>query len=147
MVHPVRAMGASEWFVPVCSLCGIYGHLATCLTANFAAKARSGCAYGGDRPRVITDVPSTDTSYELRSSANAMSHESHIVPNLLRDDSFEIVMRGYSRRQVDEYIARCRSQIRDLEDRLTRALNDVERTEREIAQARERRPTGDDLSE
>ena len=35
-----------------------------------------------------------------------MSNEAEILPNLLQDESFEIVMRGYNRRQVDDYIAR-----------------------------------------
>src|SRR3954471_6947327 len=77
-----------------------------------------------------------------------MSNEAEILPNLLREETFEIVMRGYNRRQVDEYIARTRNQIRELEARLSRALDEVERTRREMTEVREsRRPTGDDLSE
>ncbi|MGK5550440.1 DivIVA domain-containing protein, partial [Actinomadura kijaniata] len=77
-----------------------------------------------------------------------MSNEAEILPNLLREESFEIVMRGYNRRQVDEFIARSQNQIRELEARLARALDDVERTRREMAEVREaRKPTGDDLSD
>lgn len=77
-----------------------------------------------------------------------MSNEAEILPNLLREESFEIVMRGYNRRQVEEFIARSHNQIRDLEARLARALDDVERTRREMAEVREaRKPTGDDLSD
>jgi cell division septum initiation protein DivIVA len=77
-----------------------------------------------------------------------MSNETEILPNLLRDESFEIVMRGYNRRQVDDALARTQTQIRDLETRLARALDDVERTRREMAEVREaRKPTGDDLSD
>ena len=48
-----------------------------------------------------------------------MNDNSDLLPNLVREeDAFEMQMRGYSRRQVDEFIARCRSQIRDLEQRL-----------------------------
>ncbi|MFG2006541.1 DivIVA domain-containing protein [Spirillospora sp. NPDC048911] len=77
-----------------------------------------------------------------------MNNEAEILPNLLREESFEIVMRGYNRRQVDEFIARSQNQIRELEARLARALDDVERTRREMAEVREaRKPTGDDLSD
>src|ERR1051325_7915460 len=77
-----------------------------------------------------------------------MSNESEILPNLLRDESFEIVMRGYNRKQVDDALARTQNQIRDLEARLARAPDDVERTRREMAEVREaRKPTGDDLSD
>src|SRR5262245_41325114 len=77
-----------------------------------------------------------------------MSNEAEILPNLLRDEQFEIVMRGYNRRQVDEMIIRYQNQIRDLESRLARALDDVERTRREMAEVRDaRKPTGDDLSD
>lgn len=77
-----------------------------------------------------------------------MSNEAEILPNLLREETFEIVMRGYNRRQVDEYIARTRNQIRELEARLSRALDEVERTRREMAEVRDtHKPTGDDLSE
>src|ERR1035438_9004526 len=41
-----------------------------------------------------------------------MNDNSDLLPNLVHEDAFEMQMRGYSRRQVDEYIARCRSQIR-----------------------------------
>ena len=74
-----------------------------------------------------------------------MSNEAEILPNLLREETFEIVMRGYNRRQVDEYIARTRNQIRELEARLSRALDEVERTRREMSEVRDaRRPTGDE---
>jgi cell division septum initiation protein DivIVA len=77
-----------------------------------------------------------------------MSNETEILPNLLRDESFEIVMRGYNRRQVDDALARSQTQIRDLETRLARSLDDVERTRREMAEVRDaRKPTGDDLSD
>jgi cell division septum initiation protein DivIVA len=77
-----------------------------------------------------------------------MSNEAEILPNLLRDETFEIVMRGYNRRQVDDTITRSQNQIRDLEARLARALDDIERARREMAEVRDaRKPTGDDLSD
>ncbi|WP_460370012.1 DivIVA domain-containing protein, partial [Actinocorallia lasiicapitis] len=77
-----------------------------------------------------------------------MSNEAEILPNLLQNEQFEIVMRGYNRRQVDEMLIRYQNQVRDLEARLARALDDMERTRREMAEVREaRKPTGDDLSD
>ena len=77
-----------------------------------------------------------------------MSNEAEILPNLLQDESFEIVMRGYNRRQVDDYIARAQQKHRELEARLARAQDDGERLRREMAELREaRKPPGDDLSD
>ncbi|GAA4242520.1 hypothetical protein GCM10022254_75850 [Actinomadura meridiana] len=79
-----------------------------------------------------------------------MSNEAEILPNLLQEDTyeFEIVMRGYNRRQVDDYIARFVHKNRELEARLARAHDDSERLRREMAELREaRKPTGDDLSD
>ena len=53
------------------------------------------------------------------------------------EDQFEREMRGYSRRQVDEFVARARSQSRDLEDRLARSLDDNERLRHEVSSARQ----------
>ena len=66
-----------------------------------------------------------------------MNDNSDLLPNLVHEDAFEMQMRGYSRRQVDEFIARCRSQIRDLEQRLARALDDGEELRRDLATARQ----------
>ena len=65
-----------------------------------------------------------------------MNDNSDLLPNLAHEDAFEMQMRGYSRRQVDEFIARCRSQIRDLEQRLARSLDDGEGLKRDLATAR-----------
>jgi len=60
-------------------------------------------------------------------------------------------MRGYSRRQVDEFIARCRSQIRDLEQRLARSLDDQEELRRDLATSRQQalgaKPAHEEVSE
>src|ERR1700743_1906862 len=66
-----------------------------------------------------------------------MNDNSDLLPNLVHEDPVEMQMRGYSRRQVDEFIARCRSQIRDLEQRLARALDDSEEMRRDLATARQ----------
>ena len=80
-----------------------------------------------------------------------MNDNSDLLPNLVHEDAFEMQMRGYSRRQVDEFIARCRSQIRDLEQRLARALDDGEELKRDLATARQQalgaKPAHEEVSE
>jgi cell division septum initiation protein DivIVA len=80
-----------------------------------------------------------------------MNDNSDLLPNLVHEDAFEMQMRGYSRRQVDEYIARCRSQIRDLEQRLARALDDGEEMRNDLATARQQalgaKPAHEEVSE
>jgi DivIVA domain-containing protein len=80
-----------------------------------------------------------------------MNDNSDLLPNLSHDDAFEVQLRGYSRRQVDEFLARCRSQIRDLEQRLARALDDSEELRRDLATARQQalgaKPAHQEVSE
>ena len=80
-----------------------------------------------------------------------MNDNSDLLPNLVHEDAFEMQMRGYSRRQVDEFIARCRSQIRDLEQRLARSLDDSEELKRDLATARQQalgaKPAHEEVSE
>src|SRR6266704_4181306 len=80
-----------------------------------------------------------------------MNDNSDLLPNLTHEDAFEVQMRGYSRRQVDEFIARCRSQIRDLEQRLAHALDDGEELRRHLATARQQalgaKPAHEEVSE
>ncbi|MEV0379207.1 hypothetical protein [Nonomuraea sp. NPDC050643] len=63
-------------------------------------------------------------------------HES--IPDLMQEDTFEVVMRGYNRRQVHDYMIRTRNQIRDLEERLARAIDQAEQGRIELAEARRR---------
>ena len=57
-----------------------------------------------------------------------MNENTDLLPNLSsQEDAFEVQLRGYSRRQVDEFVARCRSQVRELEERLGRSLDETER--------------------
>ncbi|MGN9843029.1 hypothetical protein ACTMTI_33390 [Nonomuraea sp. H19] len=63
-------------------------------------------------------------------------HES--IPDLMQEDTFEVVMRGYNRRQVHDYMIRTRNQIRDLEERLARAIEQAEQGRIELAEARRR---------
>ena len=80
-----------------------------------------------------------------------MNDNSDLLSNLVHEDAFEMQMRGYSRRQVDEFIARCRSQIRDLEQRLGRALDEGEELRRDLAAARQQalgaKPAHEEVSE
>jgi DivIVA domain-containing protein len=80
-----------------------------------------------------------------------MNDNSDLLPNLAHDDAFEVQLRGYSRRQVDEFLARCRSQIRDLEQRLERAQNETEELRHDLATARQQalgaKPAHQEVSE
>ena len=80
-----------------------------------------------------------------------MNDNSDLLPNLAHEDAFEMQMRGYSRRQVDEFIARCRSQIRDLEQRLARALDEREELQHDLTTARQQalgaKPAHEEVSE
>jgi cell division septum initiation protein DivIVA len=79
-----------------------------------------------------------------------MNENSDLLPNLLHDE-FELQMRGYSRRQVDEFVARRNNEIRDLEQRLARALDESDHLRREISAVRQQalagRPAHEEVSE
>ena len=79
-----------------------------------------------------------------------MTNDAELMPELGQEDAFEVQMRGYSRRQVDEYVARTRSQIRDLEERLSRTLDETERVRLELSAARQdlsNKPAHEEISE
>jgi hypothetical protein len=68
----------------------------------------------------------------------------------LGQEEFELERRGYSRRQVDEFAAKTRNQARDLENRLSHALDDNERLRLEVSSARQAagaRPAHEEISE
>jgi cell division septum initiation protein DivIVA len=68
----------------------------------------------------------------------------------LGQEDFELERRGYSRRQVDEYAAKARNHARDLENRLSHALDDNERLRQELAAARQAagaKPAHEEISE
>jgi cell division septum initiation protein DivIVA len=79
-----------------------------------------------------------------------MNENSDLLPNLLHEE-FEMQMRGYSRRQVDDFVARRNSEIRELEQRLARSLDDSEHLRREISTVRQQalsgRPAHEEVSE
>src|SRR3984893_9523433 len=84
-------------------------------------------------------------------SGDTMTEHTDLIPDLDSEDAFEVQMRGYSRRQVNEFVARSRSQTRDLEERLSRSLDEGERLRSEVSAARQRemadKPAHQELSE
>ena len=79
-----------------------------------------------------------------------MNENSDLLPNLLHEE-FEMQMRGYSRRQVDDFVARRNSEIRELEQRLARSLDESEHLRRELSTTRQQalagRPAHEEVSE
>ena len=84
-------------------------------------------------------------------TGDIMTEQSDLIPDLDSEDAFEVQMRGYSRRQVNEFVARSRSQTRDLEERLSRSIDEVERLRAEVSASRQRemedKPAHQELSE
>jgi len=79
-----------------------------------------------------------------------MTDQTDLLSDLGHDDTFEKEMRGYSRRQVDEFVARSRSQARDLEEQLSRSLDEIERLRVELSSARQAaggKPAYEEISE
>jgi len=70
-----------------------------------------------------------------------MNENSDLLPNFLHEE-FEMQMRGYSRRQVDDFVARRNSEIRDLEQRLARSLDESEQLRRELSVVRQQALSG-----
>ncbi len=79
-----------------------------------------------------------------------MNENSDLLPNLLHEE-FEMQMRGYSRRQVDDFVARRNNEIRELEQRLARSLDESEHLRRELSTVRQQalsgRPAHEEVSE
>jgi cell division septum initiation protein DivIVA len=79
-----------------------------------------------------------------------MNENNDLLPNLLHEE-FEMQMRGYSRRQVDDFVARRNNEIRDLEQRLARSLDESEHLRRELSTVRQQalsgRPAHQEVSE
>jgi cell division septum initiation protein DivIVA len=76
------------------------------------------------------------------------SNDFHADPNHV--DLFEREMRGYSRRRVDEFVAKTRSQVRDLEDRMSQTMDANERLRVELVSLREssaEKPAHEEISE
>jgi len=79
-----------------------------------------------------------------------MNENSDLLPNLLHEE-FEMQMRGYSRRQVDDFVARRNNEIRELEQRLARTLDESEHLRRDLSTVRQQalsgRPAHEEVSE
>src|ERR1700728_4208338 len=80
-----------------------------------------------------------------------MTDQTDLLSELGQEDTFEKEMRGYSRRQVNEFVARSRSQTRDLEEQVSRALDEVERLRLELSASRQKaedvKPAYEEVSE
>ncbi len=87
-----------------------------------------------------------------------MNDQTEVLPAPLQEDSFDVVLRGYSRGQVDEYVRRTRRQLEELQTRVHRAdreADDVrldrDRARNELAAAHRklesREPSYEDLGE
>jgi cell division septum initiation protein DivIVA len=70
-----------------------------------------------------------------------MNENNDLLPNLLHEE-FEMQMRGYSRRQVDDFVARRNNEIRELEQRLARSLDESEHLRRELSAVRQQALSG-----
>ena len=70
-----------------------------------------------------------------------MNENSNLLPDLLHEE-FELQVRGYSRRQVDDFVAQRNSQMRDMEQRLSRALDEAEHLRRELSATRQQALNG-----
>ncbi len=84
-------------------------------------------------------------------TGDTMTEQNDLIPDLDSEDAFEVQMRGYSRRQVNEFVARAKSDKRDYEERLSRSMDEVERLRAEVTAARQRemadKPAHQELSE
>lgn len=80
-----------------------------------------------------------------------MTEHTDLIPDLDSEDAFEMQMRGYSRRQVNEFVARSRSQTRDLEERLSRSADEADRLKLELTATRQKeadnKPAYEEVSE
>jgi cell division septum initiation protein DivIVA len=76
--------------------------------------------------------------------------QSSLLQSTMQEDSFEVVMRGYNKRQVDDYVLQCQHHIRDLAQRLALAEQEIERVRADAAVALEKassKPVHEEVSE
>ena len=79
-----------------------------------------------------------------------MTDDADLLIDLHGEDPFEVQMRGYSRRQVDEYVASSRSRIRELREQASLAQDEAERLRLELSAARQGlagKPAHEEISE
>lgn len=60
-----------------------------------------------------------------------MNDHTEMLPAPLQEESFDVVMRGYSRGQVDDFVKRTKRQVEELETRLARAEREAEDARRD----------------
>jgi hypothetical protein len=76
--------------------------------------------------------------------------QTSLLQGSMQEDSFEVVMRGYNKRQVDDYVLQCQHHIRDLAQRLALAEQEIERVRVEATTAIEKaasKPVHEEVSE
>lgn len=79
-----------------------------------------------------------------------MEEQNSTFTSVLREDTFEVVVRGYNKRQVHEYMSRTRRQVKDLEDKLRRANESLDQARLELEEARKSpatRPAHEEVSD
>lgn len=79
-----------------------------------------------------------------------MEDQSSLLQSTMQEDSFEVVMRGYNKRQVDDYVLQCQHHIRDLAQRLALAEQEIERVRADAVVAIEKassKPVHEEVSE
>src|SRR4029077_15275645 len=128
--------------IPRLHACGNIGYNGT--------LSRSGCGSGLTGEESEGNRSLTQDSSGLIDSRDAMNENSDLLPNLPHEE-FEMQMRGYSRRQVDDFVARRNNEIRELEQRLARSLDESEHLRREMSTVRQQalagRPAHEEVSE
>jgi cell division septum initiation protein DivIVA len=76
--------------------------------------------------------------------------QTSLLQGNMQEDSFEVVMRGYNKRQVDDYVLQCQHHIRDLAQRLALAEQEIERVRADANAAIEKaasKPVHEEVSE
>ena len=79
-----------------------------------------------------------------------MEEQNSTFTSVLREDTFEVVVRGYNKRQVHEYMSRTRRQVKDLEEKLHRANENVDSVRLEIEDVKKStatRPAHEEVSD
>jgi cell division septum initiation protein DivIVA len=79
-----------------------------------------------------------------------MSNDADLLSGAAPEELFEVQRRGYDRGQVEEFVAHARRQAADQQERLTRALSQVEQLRGELAATREQaavKPAHEEVSE
>jgi cell division septum initiation protein DivIVA len=67
-----------------------------------------------------------------------MEDQTQILQDAMQADTFETAMRGYHKRQVDEFVVRSRQHTRELEERLSITVDRLAQARREAAEVAER---------